>query len=42
MKTQRVLQNTLIGFAGIKNSIFSIGVEGSHITSPDLIKGHDV
>jgi len=42
MKTQGVLQNTLIGFAGFKNSIFGIGVEGSHKTSLDLIKGHDV
>jgi len=42
MKTQGVLQNTLIGFAGIKNSIFSIGVEGSPKTSLNLIKGHDV
>ena len=42
MKTQDVLQNTLIGFAGIKNSLFSIGVEGSHKTNLDLIKGHDV
>jgi hypothetical protein len=42
MKTQGVLQNTLIGFAGFKNSIFCIGVEGSHKTNPDLIKGHDV
>jgi hypothetical protein len=42
MKTQDVLQITLIGFAGIKNSSFSIGVEGSHKTNLDLIKGHDV
>jgi hypothetical protein len=42
MKTQGVLQNTLIGFAGIKNSIFSIGIEGSHKTNLDLMTGHDV
>jgi hypothetical protein len=42
MRTKNVLQNTLIGFAGIKNNIFSIGVEGSHKTNLDLIKGHDV
>jgi hypothetical protein len=42
MRTQGVLQNTLIGFAGIRNSIFSIGVEGSHKTNLDLTKGHDV
>jgi len=42
MKTQDVLQNTLIGFAGIKNSIFSIGVEYSHKTNLDLLKRHDV
>ena len=42
MKTQDVLQNTLIGFAGIKNSIFSIGVEYSRKTNLDLLKGHDV
>jgi len=42
MKTQDVLQNTLIGFAGIKNSIFSIGVEYSHKTNLDLLKTHDV
>jgi hypothetical protein len=42
MKTQGVLQNTLIGFAGIKNRIFRIGVEGSHKTNLDLIRGHDV
>jgi hypothetical protein len=42
MRPQGVLQNTLIGFAGIKNSVFSIGVEGSHKTNLDLINGHDV
>ena len=42
MRTQDVLQITLIGFAGIKNSSFSIGVEGSHKTNLDLMKGHDV
>jgi hypothetical protein len=42
MRTRNVLQNTLIGFAGIKNSLFSIGVEYSHKTNLDLIKNHDV
>jgi hypothetical protein len=42
MRSQGILQNTLIGFAGIKNSFFSIGVEGSHKTNLDLTEGHDV
>jgi len=35
-------QSTNIAFAGFKNKLFSLGVEGSYKTSLDLTKGHDV
>jgi hypothetical protein len=37
-----VWQSTAIAFGGIKNELFSIGVEASYKTNLDLIKGHDV
>ncbi len=35
-------QSTNIVFAGFKNKLFSLGVEGSYKTNLDLTKGHDV
>jgi len=42
MKPQGVIQTTFIGFAGLKNNLFSIGAEASYKTNQDLITGHDV
>jgi len=42
MKPQGVMQTTLIMFAGTKNNLFSIGVEGSYKTKLDLINGHNI
>lgn len=37
-----IWQSTNIAFAGFKNAIFSLGVEGSYKTNLDRTKGHDV
>lgn len=42
MRIPHVWQTTLIGFAGFKNDLLSIGVEGSYKTNLDSIQGHDV
>ena len=42
MKAQNVWQKTLIGFAGIKNNHFSLGIESSYKTNLDSIKGDNV
>ena len=40
MKPNGVLQTVLIGFAGIKNNRFSLGIEESYKSNSDMIKGH--
>jgi hypothetical protein len=41
MKPNGVMQTVLIGFAGIKNNLFSLGVEESFKSNADMIKGHN-
>lgn len=40
MKPHEVYQNTLIGFAGYSNDLFSIGAEASFKSNLDLTEGH--
>ena len=42
MKPYGIFQTTLIAFAGIKNVLFSFGVEGSYKTNLDYVKGDNV
>jgi hypothetical protein len=42
IRARGIWQNTLIGFAGFKNEIITIGAEISHKTNLDMISGHHV
>lgn len=39
--TQNVWQNTFIGFAGIKDPGYALGLEGSYKWNLDMVNGHD-